>query len=518
MSVAERTSEAPRAAGATWGRDLLASIVVFLVALPLCMGVAIASGVPPALGLLSGIIGGIVVGSLAGAPLQVSGPAAGLTVIVWEIVQEHGLPGMAIIVMLAGLMQIAAGLLRVGGWFRAVSPAVIHGMLGGIGCLIMASQIHVVMDSGPKGGGIANLMALPETITKAVLPVDGSTHHLAAGIGILTVLTMMAWSRFAPMRFKLVPAPLLAVAGAMLASWALGLDIRHVTVPANLADVIRWPGMQDLALLRNGQIWTEALAVAVIASAETLLCATAVDKLHDGPRTRYDREMLAQGVGNTLCGLVGAIPVTGVIVRSSANVEAGGRTRLSAILHGVWILAFVVLLSSVLERIPVASLAAILVFTGFKLLNPKAIKELAAYGRSEVAVYVATVVAIIATNLLEGVLIGIGLALVKLLWTFSRLEVGVEPGEVADDQVLRLAGIATFLRLPVLARALEGIRPGSQLKVEFTALEYIDPACLDLMRDWAQRHQAMGGRVDVSWDSLSERYHAQRSTLQRRGA
>jgi len=516
--VTERTSEAPSAAGPTWGRDLLASIVVFLVALPLCMGVAIASGVPPAYGLLSGIIGGIVVGSLAGAPLQVSGPAAGLTVIIWEIVQKHGLPGMAIIVLLAGLMQIAAGLLRVGGWFRAVSPAVIHGMLGGIGCLIMASQLHVVMDSSPKGGGIANLMALPETLTKAVMPVDGSTHHFAAGIGIMTVLTMMAWARFAPRRLNLVPAPLLAVAGAMVASWTLGLDIRHVTVPANLADVIRWPGVQDLTLLWSGQVWAEALAVAVIASAETLLCATAVDKLHDGPRTRYDREMLAQGVGNTLCGLVGALPVTGVIVRSSANVGAGARTRLSAVLHGVWILAFVVLLSSVLQRIPVASLAAILVFTGFKLLNPKAVKELAVYGRSEVAIYLATVVAIVATNLLEGVLIGIGLALLKLLWTFSRLEVGVEPGEVADGEVLRLAGIATFLRLPVLAKALEAVRPGSHLKVEFAGLEYIDPACLDLMRDWAQRHQAMGGRVDVSWDNLSERYHARRGTLHRRGA
>ncbi|MEB3236680.1 MAG: SulP family inorganic anion transporter [Candidatus Sericytochromatia bacterium] len=516
--MVQSTTGVPRTGEKSYARDLLASVVVFLVALPLCMGVAIASGVPPALGLLSGIIGGIVVGSLAGAPLQVSGPAAGLTVIIWEIVQEHGLAGMAIIVVLAGLIQIAAGLLRVGGWFRAVSPAVIHGMLGGIGCLIMASQIHVVMDSSPKGGGIANLVALPETLAKAILPVDGSTHHLAAGIGIMTVLTMMAWSRFAPRSLKLVPAPLLAVAGAILASWALGLSIKHVTVPANLAEVVRWPSLQDLGLLSQMNIWAEALAVAVIASAETLLCATAVDKLHDGPRTKYDREMLAQGVGNTLCGLVGAIPVTGVIVRSSANVEAGGKTRLSAILHGVWILAFVVLLSPVLERIPVASLAAILVFTGFKLLNPKAIKELAAYGKAEVAIYLATVVAIVATNLLEGVLIGIGLALVKLLWTFSRLEVAVQGEGDEGGQVLHLAGIATFLRLPVLARALEDVRPGSRLRVESDALEYIDPACLDLMRDWAQRHQAMGGHVEVSWEHLSERYHSRRRTLQVRGA
>lgn len=490
----------------------MASVVVFLVALPLCMGVAIASGVPPALGLVSGIIGGIVVGSLAGAPFQVSGPAAGLTVIVWEIVQKFGLPGLAVIVILAGLMQVAAGLLRVGSWFRAVSPAVIHGMMGGIGCLIMLSQLHVVMDSGPTGGGISNLLALPETMIKALVPADGSVHHLAAAIGVLTVGVMVLWTRFVPSRLRLLPAPVLAVTVAVLVSGWVGLPIKHVAVPANLLLALRWPSVADLALLADLGVWSEALAVAIIASAETLLCATAVDKLHDGPRTQYDREMLAQGVGNTLCGLVGAIPVTGVIVRSSANVEAGGRTRISAILHGFWILAFVVLLASVLELIPVSSLAAILVYTGFKLLNPRAIKELLPYGRSEVAIYLVTVGAIVATNLLEGVLIGIALALAKLIWTFSRLDVELTRDETAGGQVLQLRGVATFLRLPILAAALERVPPGDRLRVDSEGLEYIDPACLDLMLDWSQRHQSTGGRVEMDWDYLRDRFHSRRAS------
>jgi MFS superfamily sulfate permease-like transporter len=197
--------------------DLFPSIVVFLVSLPLNLGIAIASGAPPATGVIAGIIGGIIVGFLAGSPLQVSGPAAGLTVIVYDIVQRHGMETLGVIVLLAGLMQLAAGLFKMGQWFRAVSPAVIHGMLAGIGVLIFARQFHIMVDDDPRGSGWANIISLPESLWRGIMPLDDSAHHWAARMGLLTIVTIVLWNSFAPKKLKLVPAPLLGVAGLNVA-------------------------------------------------------------------------------------------------------------------------------------------------------------------------------------------------------------------------------------------------------------------------------------------------------------
>src|SRR5262245_16024004 len=188
-----RHQPAPAGRALAWKDDVLASVVVFLVALPLCMGIAIASGLPPAAGIVTGIIGGLIVGVLSGSPLQVSGPAAGLSVLVWELVREHSPGTLGLIVLLAGAIQLAAGLLQLGQWFRAVSPAVIGGMLAGIGVLIFASQFHVMVDDAPKGGGLENLLAIPEAIWKGVAPPDGSSHHLAASVGLLTIVALVTW-------------------------------------------------------------------------------------------------------------------------------------------------------------------------------------------------------------------------------------------------------------------------------------------------------------------------------------
>jgi MFS superfamily sulfate permease-like transporter len=344
-----------------FAKDLVASIVVFLVALPLCMGIAIASGVPPAAGLVTGIIGGIVAGMLSGAPLQVSGPAAGLTVLVWQLVQDHGLEALGAAVVLAGAIQISAGLLRLGQWFRAISPAVIYGMLAGIGVLIFASQFHIMVDDAPRGSGIANLIAIPDAVYKGIFPIDGSTHHVAAAIGLLTIVAIAVWTKFAPRALHMIPAPLVAAAIATAISAIMQLPIKYVNVPESLIGAVRSPGADAFTALLSPDIAIAAVALAFIASAETLLCVTAVDQLHTGARANYDRELTAQGVGNMLCGFAGALPMTGVIVRSSANVEAGGRTRMSAVLHGVWLLAAVAAVPAVLRGIPTAALAAILV-------------------------------------------------------------------------------------------------------------------------------------------------------------
>ena len=259
----------------TLSKDLIASIVVFLVALPLCMGIAIASGVPPAAGLITGIIGGIVAGALSGAPLQVSGPAAGLTVLVWQLVQEHGLEALGAAVVLAGIIQVAAGILKFGQWFRAMSPAVIYGMLAGIGVLIFASQFHIMVDSEPRGGGIANLLAIPEAIYKGVIPVDGSSHHIAAAVGLITIGGILAWARFAPPALHMIPAPLVAAACATLVAAIMQLPIKYVNVPESQLGAIRVPGANAFAGLLNSDLLIQAIALAFIASAETLLCVTA---------------------------------------------------------------------------------------------------------------------------------------------------------------------------------------------------------------------------------------------------
>jgi MFS superfamily sulfate permease-like transporter len=244
------------------------------------------------------------------------------------------------------------------------------------------------------------------------------------------------------------------------------------------------------------------IVLAVVASAETLLCATAVDKMQSDTRTNYDRELAAQGVGNMACGLLGALPMTGVIVRSSANVEAGGKTRLSAILHGVWLLVFVSALAFVLRMIPTAALAAMLVYTGYKLVNIQAIRELKKYGWGEIVIYFATLGMIVCTDLLTGVLTGIGLSALRLLYAFSHLNVRLELSHNAKTADLRLEGAATFVRLPLLASELERVPGDVELHVDFEHLNFIDHACLDLLMNWAKQHEDTGGTLVIDWESL----------------
>ena len=491
----------------TIGSDVLASVVVFLVALPLCMGISIASGMPPATGIVTGIIGGLIVGFIAGSPLQVSGPAAGLAVMVWQIVDEHGFAVLGAIVLVAGGIQIAAGVAKLGQWFRAVAPAVIRGMLAGIGVLIFASQFHVMVDDYPKGGGLDNLLSIPGAVLKGVIPSENTAHHYAAGVGLLTIIVIVAWDWLKPKKLKAVPGPLLAVIVASGAAAILDLPIVYIDIPSDLTENLTIISFEGFTTISGREFAIEALAVAFIASAETLLCATAVDQMHSGPRTRYDRELTAQGVGNVLCGILGALPMTGVIVRSSANVDAGAKTRMSAILHGVWLLAFVVALPSMLAVIPRSSLAAILVHTGYKLAHPKAVRELVKYGWPELLVYSATLAAIVAVDLLTGVLLGVLLSVIKLLYRISHLEAKVtERGGVID---LHLSGSASFLSLPKLASTLENLPMDKEVHVHIQDLAHIDHACLDLLKGQAKRQEEAGGKLEIEWDELFSRYGAQ---------
>jgi MFS superfamily sulfate permease-like transporter len=284
------------------------------------------------------------------------------------------------------------------------------------------------------------------------------------------------------------------------------LPVLYVEVPDQPLSSLHFP---TLALLQDANwsgILTSALVIAAVASAETLLCAVAVDQLHTGPRTKFDRELVAQGVGNMACGLLGALPMTGVIVRSATNVQAGARSRWSAFLHGAWLLIFVVWLSFLLRLVPTAALAAILVYTGYKLMNPKGIRELWQYGKGEVFIFAATVSVIVVVDLLAGVLVGVALSAIKLVITFSRLRIRLSRDESSRRVTLALDGAATFIGLPKLAAELEEIPEDAELHVDLARLRYIDHACLDLLMCWARQHEAAGGKLVIDWDSMHARF------------
>ena len=555
--------------------DFFSSIVVFLVALPLCIGIAVAVGVDPARALLTGIIGGIIVGFFAGSPLQVSGPAAGLFVIVADLIAKgeaaydgqlgevenvgaaaltYSLMVLGTSVFLAGVLQIVAGKLYLGQWFRAVSPAVIKGMLSGIGVLILVSQFHVMLDheakwNGEKAhGGLQYMATIPEAIqkcfwdvpeskkesestettekestdeagaktddaaassddTKVVEVKKSKNHHLAALTGIITIACIIIWPMIVPEKIKLVPAALVGILVATAFASFTGLEIKKLDVSSSIFQEVTLPTtFVWFQLLFDPMVLTGAFVIGLVASAETLLCATAVDQMHNGVRTDYDKELTAQGVGNVLCGLIGALPMTGVIVRSTANINSGGKTRTSAILHGFWLLIFVSSLPFVLAYIPRAALGALLVHIGIKLLNIKQIRELWKMSRSEVAIYLITLIVIVVEDLLVGVVTGIVLSALKLLHRFSHLEAELKVGEKIST--LDLHGAATFLRLPLLASKLDQVPDSAELHVDFDHLTYIDHACLDLLANWAKQHEGTGGKLLIDWDQLHGRFSA----------
>jgi MFS superfamily sulfate permease-like transporter len=375
-------------------------------------------------------------------------------------------------------------------------------MLAGIGVLIFASQFHVMIDDKPKGTGLKNLITIPWAIAKAVTPNATLPHEEAAAIGVFTIVLIALWNGPIAKKFpklKMVPGALVGVMSATIVANALKLPIAHVNIPQSLIGSLTFVNGDALRELLKPSLIGSAAALAIIASAETLLCATAVDRMHDGPRTDYDRELMAQGLGNVVCGALGGLPMTGVIVRSSANVEAGARTRLSAIFHGVWMLLLVAAAPFLLRMIPVASLAALLVFTGYKLVKQD-VKELRKAGKSEVAIFFATIVGIVALDLLKGVVIGLVLAVLKIVWIFTHLRIDI--AEVDGKTIVRLDGSATFLRLPELNAILDKIPDGREVHVKFEELDHIDQASLQAIAAWEKQYELRGGKVTLEWEGL----------------
>jgi carbonic anhydrase len=459
-------------------RDLPASLVVFLVAVPLSLGIALASGAPIIAGLIGAVSGGIVTGLLAGSPLQVSGPAAGLTVVVAGLVQKFGWETMCLVTACAGLLQLLFGFLKVGRGTLVIAPAVVHGMLAGIGISIALAQVHVVLGGAPASSPIANLLALPGQLRLL--------NQSAAILGVLTVAILVLWKQIPLVALKSIPAPLVAVVVGTVVSLAAKMDVKRVDLPETFEwTKLAWPSdWSGFAVA--------VLTVAIIASIESLLCAVATDKLHSGVRSNLDKELAAQGAGNLVSGLLGGLPLTGVIVRSSANINAGGVSRWSAVFHGVWILLCALFLGRLIETIPLAVLAGLLVYVGVNLVNLHHIRDLTVH--HEVRIYWATVLGVTCVNLLAGVGIGVALSVFVAIRRLSTTEITIE--QRADKYHVVIWGTLTFACVPKLNAELSKIPAGHPVDIDL-AVDYVDHAAFEALHGWRQNHEKTGGHVDI---------------------
>lgn len=488
-----------------WRQDLPASIVVFFVAVPLCLGIALASGAPLISGLIAGIVGGILVGAISGSPLGVSGPAAGLAVIVLSAITELGaFETFLLAVVLAGVIQIALGAMGAGilGYFFPSS--VIKGMLAGIGVLIVLKQIPHAFghDSDPEGDfkfaqkdgdtTFGALQSMLDDITPSAVIVSGT----CMAILILWESVLSKRSKI----FRLIQGPLVAVAfgigfqlftSKFAPSMALSGDhLVNVPVAESLSGFLGLLTHPDWSQIGNSAVWIAAVTIAVVASLETLLCVEATDKLDPQKRvTPTNRELLAQGVGNLGSGLIGGLPITQVIVRSSANIQSGGRSKLSAILHGAFLLIFVSLLPGILNLIPLASLAAILFVVGYKLARPALFKQMWNQGLSQFLPFIITIVAIVRTDLLTGIGLGMVAAIFAILRAHYQNSHFLHLSESDDESGLHevsieLAEEVTFLNKGAILKELKAIPAGSVVRLDATRSVFIDPDVLEIIADF----------------------------------
>lgn len=502
--------------------DLSAAIVVFFVALPLCLGIALASGAPLVSGLVAGIVGGIVVGALSGSPLGVSGPAAGLTVIVLTSLETLGSFGVFLFaVVIAGVLQVGLGVLRAGVLGYFFPSAVIHGMLSGIGLIIVLKQIPYLLGVG----------AIPD-LELAFTEVDGgvtssavagnlgeilaATHTGAIVVSLTALALLVLWDRGAIRRHRIlgsIPGPIVVVAlgigyqvfsTSFAPGWILGAEhLVSVPIASSLEELAGLLMTPDFSAWRNPEVYTVAATIAVVASLETLLSVEAVDKLDPQKRTTpTNRELCAQGVGNSVSGLLGGLPITQVIVRSSANVQAGARTRLSTIAHGVLLLVCVATLPGMLNRIPLGVLAAVLIVIGSKLARPALFQAMWQRGPDQLLPFAVTVAGVVLTDLLTGVGLGMGVAVLVILQRNYRnshfLHIhAVGPNDERRRVVMRLAEEVTFLNMGAIKKELASLPGDTDLVLDQSRCVYVNEDVQEIIADFVSAAPARGIRVDI---------------------
>jgi len=483
--------------------DISAALVVFLVALPLCLGIALASGAPLLAGIIAGVVGAVVIAPLSGSQLSVSGPAAGLTVIILTAIQTLGsFEGLLAAVVIAGILQLIFGFLKAGIIGYYFPSSVIKGMLAAIGVILILKQIPHALgyDVVAMGDEAFDQIDNHNTFTELVYAVryssPGAIVISLGALGLMLFWELKALKRFA--LFRLVPAALVAVIfGAALNSyfiqqapdWAMGASHR-VNLPtllgASAGEIFTLP---DFSILQNYQGWIVAVTIAIVASLETLLSVEAADKIDPWKRnTPTNRELKAQGVGNIVSGMIGGLPMTAVIVRSSANVNAGGRTKLSAILHGVYLMAFVLLIPSFLNQIPLAVLAVVLIVVGYKLAKVQLFKSMFKLGWDQFLPFIATIIAVVLTDLLKGIAIGLFFAAFFILRNNFRNAYFAKKSEGTDGHhfTITLAEEVSFLNKGSILQMLTEIPDNSSVLIDGSQSAYIDYDILELVSDFVE--------------------------------
>lgn len=471
--------------------DLSASAAVFLIALPLSLGIALATGAPLQAGLVAAAVGGIVAGRFGGAPLQVSGPAAGLTVVTAELIQHYGWRTTCAITVLAGVCQLGLALLRTARSALMVSPAIVHGMLAGIGVTIALAQLHIVLGGSPQSSAVANVIGLPAQLA--------DPHPAALGVSALTLCVLLGWSRL-PGRvgraLRKVPAALAAVATATAFAALAGLALPRVDLPSWRSHAL--PELPEGPVL--GLI-AAVLTITLVGSVESLLSSVATDKLiasergtdNRPPRADLDRELRGQGAANIVSGMLGGLPVTGVAVRSVANVKSGAVSRKSAMFHGLWVVLAAGLLVPVLDLIPLAALAALVMAVGVQMVSITHLRTVTRH--REVLVYATTIVAVVLGGVLEGVAVGIAVAVALALRRLARTRITL--AEVDGVHRVRARGQLTFLAVPRLSRVLSQVPHGGHVVVELDG-SFMDHAAYEALQDWQNSHLAHGGSLELT--------------------
>ncbi|MCC2976154.1 SulP family inorganic anion transporter [Sphingomonas sp. PL-96] len=498
----------------SWRQDVPASIVVALVALPLCLGVALASGAPLFSGLISGIVGGIVIGMLSKSPLSVSGPAAGLTVIVFDAIQRMpSYEAFLLAVVLAGCIQLLFSFSRGGILSEFVPSSVITGMLAAIGLILILKQLpHAIgYDADPEGSfsfsqgdGQNTFSALAHVLREQI--VWG-----AAIIAALSLAFLFWWDhakpKDGPLRF--VPGPLVVVLGAVLINTLFGMfapqwqvqpsHMVRVPVASGLGEFVGLFTTPDFGQIGNPVVWTSAVTLAIVASLESLLSVKAVDEIDPKRRTTdKNRELLAQGGGNIVAGLIGGLPVTSVIVRSSANVDANANSQLSTILHGCWLLLSVLLIPAMLNLIPLSALAAVLIATGYKLTKPSLFTKRFKQGWTQFVPFVVTILAILLTDLLEGIVIGLAVGFVFVIGrNFRPAIIFVQDG---DSCMIRARRNLYFIHKYELQKELAKVPDDTHVLIDLSATSYVDIDNIDIINAFAKNAQFRNIGVIVRGD------------------
>jgi MFS superfamily sulfate permease-like transporter len=491
--------------------DLPASLVVFLVALPLCLGIALGSGAPLFSGIIGGIVGGIVVGILSGSQLSVSGPAAGLTaVVVVAIGKMPAFEAFLLSVLLAGVFQMIFGFIKAGVIGDYVPSAVIKGMLAAIGVILIMKQFpHLVGYNKDYAGDETFLQGNQENTFSGIIRSFRYLVPLALIIGVAGIGIQLLWDKVLVKKsnlFKLIPAPLVVVlAGIGINQWAisawpaLAVGNSHlVNIPVaqsvtEFGSFFTFPAFKYITL---PQVWITAVTVAIIASLETLLNIEAADDLDPYQRvTPTNRELKAQGIGNIVSGLLGGLPVTSVVVRTSVNINAGGRSKLSAICHGILLLLCVAFIPRLLNLIPLSALAAVLIYTGYKLANPALFKMFYKKGWDQFMPFVITIVAILLSDLLIGILIGCGVGLFFVMRSNFRSAILV----VSDgsNYLFRLRKDVSFLNKPIIKNKLETVPGDASVLIDATRADFIDKDIIEVIEDFMKHAPLKNIRVEL---------------------